>query len=423
MKSNYEDYESAFSGINNAIKRLVEQKMKNLSNRKWIFKGWILYPDYTDIKFELKYHDDLTEENYSIEGYCNISEKFTIKQATIDFEVRNEKGQKFLSFKTDYDDENELEGIEDTINLLLRDNRSYRYFCEDYERYMRKNPIDYLKGLINDQLINFEEKIYDDGNGCTYQYIGEFGEDSIEIVVDDSEPMDGEECIEIFDFIEINVSDRFHFEYRDSYSDEIRSLLPMLKKTIITVNDFLIRTSTKYCINREHHLKRIKALICVDNGKIIKEVSIEAMFCVECNQYFISELEYQKLKSQGYICCRIITIEEYIKIRESGFDSWAEKSLPRSYGYTVNAQDNLTDYERHRILSFIIENDIMKADEVIGFIEWLVRKNGSDKYYFARQKWNRDIAYVRNYKPVEGVVRVRDIYKKQYRTCTSSRAI
>ena len=37
--------------------------------------------------------------------------------------------------------------------------------------------------------------------------------------------------------------------------------------------------------------------------------------------------------------------------------------------------------------------------------------------YNARQKWSRDIDYVRNYKPIEGMVKVRDIYRKKYIQC------
>ena len=56
----------------------------------------------------------------------------------------------------------------------------------------------------------------------------------------------------------------------------------------------------------------------------------------------------------------------------------------------------------------------MKVDEIIFFIEWLINRNSGKDFYNARLKWNRDIGFLRNYKPVEGIVRVRDIYKKRY---------
>ena len=218
--------------------------------------------------------------------------------------------------------------------------------------------------------------------------------------------------VDVLDFINVNVCDRFHFNYSMPYSKEIRSLLPLLKEITIPINDFLIRTNGMYCINKEHHLQRIKALVCIDNGNCIKEVSVEAMYCTECNQYYISEVEYEKLCRKGRICSRVITLMEYKKIAEKGFHSWAEKSLLRSYGYIVNEQDNLTDVERHRILSFVIENGIMKVEEIIYFIEWLINRNTGKNFYNARLKWKMDIDYIRNYKPITGVVKVRDIYRK-----------
>ena len=107
-----------------------------------------------------------------------------------------------------------------------------------------------------------------------------------------------------------------------------------------------------HCIHKNHHLHRIKALICLDTGDSVKEVATEALYCQECNHYFISEVEYEKLCKQGRVCSRVITLIEYKKISESGYHSWAKKSLLRSYVYTVNVQDNLSDDERHRILSF-----------------------------------------------------------------------
>ena len=117
---------------------------------------------------------------------------------------------------------------------------------------------------------------------------------------------------------------------------------------------------------------------------------------------------------RGRVCSRVITLIEYKKISESGYHSWAKKSLLRSYGYTVNVQDNLSDDERHRILSFVIENDIMSVDEAVSFIEWLINRNSNKDFYNARLKWMRDIQFLRNYKPVKGIIRVKDIYRKKY---------
>ena len=56
----------------------------------------------------------------------------------------------------------------------------------------------------------------------------------------------------------------------------------------------------------------------------------------------------------------------------------------------------------------------MTVDEVINFIEWLIKRNGRKEFHAARIKWNRDIEFLRDYKPVKGIVRVKDIYRKIY---------
>lgn len=411
----YEYFEPAFHEILSGIEEMAKQKLYYLANRKWIFKGWVTHPNYNDVRFKLTYEDKETEEHYCISGYCDISKEFiNVSEVAIEFDVIEERTKKEVYFKTDIDERRSLDVIEKAMNRLLKDNRSYKYFCEDYERYVKHDPIQYIKGLLANHLLDMEEEVFDEGFGATYHYTGEFGEDWLEIVVDDMEIDD--EDVDVFDFINVNVCDRFHFNYSMPYSKEIRSLLPLLKETTIPINDFLIRTNGMHCINKEHHLQRIKARVCVDNGNCIKEVAVEAMYCAECNQYFISEVEFEKLCRKGRICSRVITLMEYKKITEAGFHSWAEKSLLRSYGYTVNAQDNLTDIERHRILSFVVENGIMKVEEIVYFIEWLINRNTGKDFYNARLKWNRDIDYIRNYKPIAGVVKVRDIYRKRYVT-------
>ena len=77
---------------------------------------------------------------------------------------------------------------------------------------------------------------------------------------------------------------------------------------------------------------------------------------------------------------------------------------------------DLLIYRRERILAFIIENKIMSVDDIINFLEWLVHRNPSENFYLARLKWNKDIEFLRKYKPIEGIVRIGNIYQKKVLT-------
>ena len=107
----------------------------------------------------------------------------------------------------------------------------------------------------------------------------------------------------------------------------------------------------------------------------------------------------------------MITIKDYGKMLNRNY-SWSPQSLLKSYGYNANAKEALSDYQRQRILSFIIENEIITIDRAAEYISWFIRSHPNNKD--AILKWNRDLLFLRNYKPIAGIVRVRNIYRKDY---------
>lgn len=408
------------SDLKNSLQNMILEKLKQSLDKKWDFVGEVRYINIKDISFKLCYKDANTDESYEISGICNINDCLMLINARFVFSICDTTTNDFIDFSYVVEGKKELLEIESTLNLLLKNCKSYKYFKSDYLRYTRQDPFDYVSELISADQIKLTKEIIedmDDGSGCKYRYIGEYGEDSIEIIINDIDygnMMD--ENDELYDFmddvIQINVGDRFILNHSECSSYKIRNLILTSEIHSIPINDFLVRTSNAKCLNKEHHLKRIKALICIDNGISIKEKAIEALFCPKCNQYFISEVIFIELCKEGRLCCKVITLEEYHEIKQVGYHLWAKQSLLRSYGYTVNSNDNLSDYQRHRILSFMIENGLIGVDRAIDFIQWLIKQHSQKNLYIARQKWREDINYLLNYKPIEGIVRVRNIFKK-----------
>ena len=406
--------ETVYQEMLDSIYKAAKQKLICLLDQKWFFKGSVTYPDLHNINFELKYCGD--EEEYFITGICGIRNGVSLSKIILKCDISNGIDSKYTKFEVEYDERKYLDDIEKNINAILKNNRSYKYFCEDYERYTRQNPFQYVRELIKSHSFEIEKEVDPGPDWMNYYYPGEYGEDSLKIYIDNSEFGYDDNEEPPFDYFCIDVGDRFQLSLYEVDSVPIRELFLLIERSNISIENFLIRTTAMHCIKQDHHLHRIRALVWLDNGKEIKEEEIDAGFCTECNQYFITEPEYEKLCQKGRICCRVITFSEYKKLHESGYHNWAETSLLRSYGYSVNAQDNLSDNERERILAFIIENKIMSVDDIINFLEWLVHRNPSENFYLARLKWNKDIEFLRKYKPIEGIVRIGNIYQKKVLT-------
>ena len=280
-----ENIESVMEDAVNALYYIVKNKLELNLDKKWAFKGKINYNNLSTINFELRYSEEYTFEKYLIQGVCTIGETISIHLLDIDFEDIDKENEEYcFSFKLPIIDKGKLKEIEKLISGLLIESRSYKYFLEYYNRYLKNDPFEYIKSLITDGLIDFEEKIYDE---ISYRYMGEFGEARIDIFIDNDES----EEEYIVDRFSVNVADRFLLEYEAYQNNQIRELRTLITKSNISINDFLIRTDNRKCIYKEHHLQRIKALVCVDDGQNIREELAEANYCQECNRFYMSEIE------------------------------------------------------------------------------------------------------------------------------------
>ena len=108
--------------------------------------------------------------------------------------------------------------------------------------------------------------------------------------------------------------------------------------------------------------------------------------------------DYERVLRHGTPICRTITIETFIQMKE-GKIQYNDESLLHSLGYNVNAQEGLTDRERQRILSIVIDEGAMSTAEVLSFLDYLIRRSqGRPLLDNARGKWNRDRRFVSQYR-------------------------
>jgi len=377
--------------------------INQLRNKKWKFSGVVNYKKKNRVRFELKYKSKESSNYFLFTGRSRLGEELIFSSINIHYYVCNEEGEYCDEYYTK--DIDHIEAYTTLILDIIHNTKSYGYFIEYYNRYVKNDCIEYIKSLIHKKDLILQ-KVYSDKRQSRYQ--GEFlGEEVIEITIGNAEKdlkikrLYTDKIIE--DSVKISVSGIFELFYVQEYSDDLRCIIQGCEKNEISVEDFLVRTTTRFCVKNNHKLESIKAYVNIDNGISITKYDTWALYCEDCDRYYIRESDYLHLKRIGRICCKVIEYEEYQQMQIGGYNNWASKSILRSYGYTVNSIFGLSDKERQRILSFIIENKIMKLTEVIDFIEWLVKKDKGEKYVNANLKRRKDLDYLKNYTPAKDV--------------------
>lgn len=339
------------------------------------------------------------EETILIEFDANTSiEEDTVEVCFFNIEVVRNKEYVFEEM---FDGSNESCSL---LDELCRCVREYKYIEDDILRIGRNGIKDYLLKLTDDKTIDWEW----DGQS----YLASMGEENYSYTYNSEEDR--------YEF-EIDIADRLvlSVDYKKDEVDEldrliegITSIVPEKDREYIGIEDFLVRSSNYNCANRFHHLQRIHAIVNVLKNGEVKEVRTEAAYCPECDKYYILERDYQSLKRSGTICCKIIEFEELLHNKQS-FSDWQEKSILRTYGYTVSKTENLTKQERHQILDFVMENKIMTSSQIISHLVWQIEtRKRMWNMQDAISKWEDDIRYVRQYQCINKSVRVRQIFTK-----------
>ena len=185
----------------------------------------------------------------------------------------------------------------------------------------------------------------------------------------------------------------------------------------IGMADAIVRSNLGNCTRKKHRLSSLRGRVSIitRKGKLF-DTTFPITFCATCKKYFIREETYEKLRNQGILCCRII--EEVRDNQKSGsrgrYDDWNEESIIHQYGYNVNAKQNLSEKQRHKILSMIIEYRIQTKHQIIDFIQMQVdQRSGRPHMENAVAKWKRDIQFLEEYKIQNKSIDVRSMRSRR----------
>lgn len=128
------------------------------------------------------------------------------------------------------------------------------------------------------------------------------------------------------------------------------------------------------CILEGHDYIDVEAIVPVYKLNGVTDVKIKARHCKTCGAYYISNFTYADLKKKGTILCKVVTKKEYNNfIKNTEFANLDFQSILAITGYTVNAQDNLSDSCRQAILDRAIHDGIYTKQKAINHISFLIK--------------------------------------------------
>lgn len=177
---------------------------------------------------------------------------------------------------------------------------------------------------------------------------------------------------------------------------------------IITAHDFVVRRTVFKCKHNKHHIEDVKAVFTtITRQGTVNKITIPAGYCSTCNMYFIMESTYKRIKNSGIPICRTMDEKSYENNNSTGLynNNLASESVLMQFGYNVSKQDDLPAEQRRRILAAIVDNKVLKRNEVVSYLDYFINqrknqknKDGSLRYKDAMDKWRMDRAWINQYK-------------------------
>lgn len=364
-----------------------------LPSKNWKFSSRITLlggGNITELQ-QLKY----TDKNVKVEinmQVCNKNNSLIIKSLMIDYTDSYENKFSYFSPKNKFYSSGNV--LYNKLLQLKKERPRYKYYLLDKDMILKKGIKQFILDESSSGLLNFRR--YKDKN--EYVYKSEYLDG--DIVLGYKSQLDADKDNYEETYLKIHIGD-----YLEIYANSIvdRELYTCITgKTYIKrlhEKDAVVRINNKSCIDVNHKLNEITAYIPVLITNLgLQQIPINAFYCKSCQRYYILENTYKNLKTRGLICCRVIDSKD---LTSNSYSSWATESVIKQYGYNVSVTENLSEYKRHVILEFIIQNNILSKAQVVEHISWLIRANiDRPRYRDAVKKWTTDLNYLIENNPI-----------------------
>lgn len=172
------------------------------------------------------------------------------------------------------------------------------------------------------------------------------------------------------------------------------------KKTIpdIDIYTIIVLSNTLKCSSSHNIIDIVAKLPVLNEHGEISYINKNASYCSTCNRFTILKEDFNTIKD--VIMCKVIdeTISYYENNCSSDMEIMQKNSILSQYGYNVQARKDLSEQQRHIILSSIIEAQILTRREVIDHITTLIDRGSKiPNWKSATQKWKDDRQFVSEY--------------------------
>ena len=196
---------------------------------------------------------------------------------------------------------------------------------------------------------------------------------------------------------EENIRLAKEFCLEESHQDD--STLTSRRRHRFQLNEVLVRSNSFFC-NTHHTIEDMAGEIEVieRTGKHAWYL-VPVCYCSSCNVYYILDETFKSVRRKGIIACQVIDFLKYRKYgKELAFTqvTLREESPLKCLGYSVNAEDGLTDEQRHAVLENIIDKGLMTKDRVLSYLDFFLKLNQHENSS-AVYKWKSDRSYIETY--------------------------
>ena len=225
----------------------------------------------------------------------------------------------------------------------------------------------------------------------------------------------------MYHYGEVPIPDFPDLEFLRKDENEDTAIIqePMLRRVASTVDRWedvknsFIESRTKRTIRKTDVLSVAYSFVCSEKGHLVVpccglvsiitpdgekiEDKVYLGYCRNCDVYYIFRRDYENLCKKGTLQCKVVDAITKKILSDASFN-FNEKSVLSEMGYNVQASEDLSSAERHRILKTAIEDKKIPVNEIINLLELQINlHSGNEKYANAVEKWKEDSDFVKSY--------------------------